>query len=46
MSSFVGKTDINLAGADSVFYSWSFGIFTAAWATLLGLVVPLCYIGA
>ena len=33
-------------GADNVFYNWSFGIFTAAWATLLGLVVPLCYIVA
>ena len=33
-------------GANVVFYNWSFGLFTAAWATLLGLVVPLCYIVA
>ena len=44
MSSYVGKTQNNLATADSIFYSWSFGLFTASWATLLGLVVPLCYI--
>lgn len=37
---------IQSLGADNVFYNWSFGIFTAAWATLLGLVVPLCYIVA
>ena len=33
-------------GANVVFYNWSFGLFTAAWATLLGLVVPLCYLVA
>jgi hypothetical protein len=46
MASFVGKTNDSTLGADSVFYSWSFGLFTAAWATVLGLVVPLCYIAA
>jgi len=33
-------------GAQTVFYSWSFGLFTAAWAAMLGLVVPLCYLVA
>jgi hypothetical protein len=46
MSSFVGKTNDSVLGADNVFYSWSFGLFTAGWATLLGLVVPLCYLVA
>ena len=46
MSSYVGKTNDTSLGADEVFYSWSFGLFTAAWATVLGLVVPLCYIMA
>ena len=46
MSSFVGKTNDSVLGASSVFYSWSFGLFTAAWATILGLVVPLCYMVA
>ena len=44
MSSFVGKTMNNLHAADNVFFSWSFGLATAGWASLLGLVVPLCYI--
>ena len=46
MSSYVGKTAMILASADSIFYNWSFGLFCAAWAVILGLVVPLCYIGA
>ena len=46
MSSYVGKTNDTSLGADNVFFNWSFGIFTAAWAITLGLVVPLCYIGA
>jgi hypothetical protein len=46
MSTFVGRTNESVLGADSVFWSWSFGLFTAAWAAILGLVVPLCYIVA
>jgi hypothetical protein len=29
-----------------VFWDWSFGTFTAAWALALGLVAPLCFIAA
>ena len=29
-----------------VFWDWSFGTFTAAWALALGVIAPLCFIAA
>jgi hypothetical protein len=46
MASFVNNKNrqLLLAGANNVFYGWSFGVFTAAWAVMLGFVMPLLYI--